>query len=130
MHRVGEASVRTSVLGYLALLLAAMMAGPAVAAEDPDWPCVQRLVPAIAAGMIWAGPPVDAVADEPSPALGEIAGELAARRVPLDDATAQVAAFAETLAADQRRTQLTLLFARTLELINRDRASIIQGVKN
>ena len=33
----------------------------AAAGEDPDWPCVQRLVPEIAPAVIWAGPPLDSV---------------------------------------------------------------------
>jgi hypothetical protein len=101
----------------------------AATSEDPDWPCVQRLVPEIAAGMIWAGPPLDSVDGEPAPMIDQLAGELAARRVPLADAEAQVDDFAGTLNAETKDEQLTRLFARTLEIINRDRTSIIQGIK-
>lgn len=99
------------------------------AGENPDWPCVQRLVPEIAPGMIWSGPPVDTI--EPSahePVIDELAGDLAARRVPLADAEAQIAALADSLAADQKNVQLTRLFSRALDIINRDRASLIQGI--
>jgi hypothetical protein len=101
----------------------------AAAGEDPEWPCVQRLVPEIAPAVIWSGPPIDSVAAEPSPAIDQLAGELAARRVPLAEAEAQVGAFADTLAPEHKHEQLTHLFARTLEIINRDRTSIIQGIK-
>jgi len=97
--------------------------------EDPDWPCVQRLVPEIAPGMLWAGPPLDAVDGEPVPAIEALAGELAARRVPLEEAEAQVEEFAESFGNEQKDEQLTRLFARTLEIINRDRSSIIQGIR-
>jgi hypothetical protein len=101
----------------------------AVAGEDPEWPCVQRLVPEIAPAVIWAGPPIDSVAAEPYPAIDQLAGELAARRVPLAEAEGQIDAFADTLAPERKAEQLTHLFARTLEIINRDRTSIIQGIK-
>jgi hypothetical protein len=105
---------------------------PAAAAtgDDPDWPCVQRLVPEVAAGMIWPGPPVDAVngaVDDPE--ISRLAEELAARRVPLAEAEEQVAAFAARLEGEARSAELTRLFARTLAIINRDRASIIGGIR-
>ena len=31
----------------------------AAAAEDPDWPCVQRLMPEISPATVWGGPPLD-----------------------------------------------------------------------
>lgn len=64
------------------------MAGPAAAQEaDPDWPCVQRLLPEIAGGMVWAGPPLDeAEPPKDDRMIGTLAGELAARRVPIEEA--------------------------------------------
>jgi hypothetical protein len=101
----------------------------AAAASDPDWPCVQRLVPEIAPAVVWAGPPIEAVnGGALSPAIDQLAAELAARRVPLDEAKARIDAFAESLSAEQKDAQLTQLFARALEIINRDRASIIEGI--
>ena len=101
----------------------------AAAGEDPEWPCVQRLVPEIAPAMIWAGPPIEFGRCRTSPAIDQLAGELAARRVPLAEAEAQIDAFADTLAPERKAEQLTQLFARTLEIINRDRSSIIQGIR-
>jgi len=116
---------------HLPLVVAVLTGGAAaaMAADDTDWPCAQRLVPAISASMIWVGPPVDSVNREASPAIRQMAEELAARRVTLDEAKVQVDAFAGTLADEQKGEQLTLLFARTLEIINRDRTSIIQGIR-
>jgi hypothetical protein len=115
----------------LAVLWVAAGARPVAAAagEDPDWPCVQRLVPEIAPAVIWAGPPLDSVDGGPSPTIDQLAVELAARRVPLEDAEEHVDAFAGTLNEEQKQEQLTRLFARTLEIINRDRTSIIQGIE-
>ena len=102
----------------------------AAAGEDPDWPCIQRLVPEIAPAVIWAGPALDSVdGHEASPAIDQLAAELAARRVPLAEAQEHVDAFAKTLDDQQKDEQLTRLFARTLEIINRDRTSIIEGIK-
>ncbi len=120
---------RSRMVGLALLWLLAGARPLAAAGEDPDWPCVQRLVPEIAPGMIWAGPPLDSVDGEPRPAIDALASELAARRVPLEDAEAQVERFAGTLEGGPKDGQLTRLFARTLEDINRDRSSIIQGIR-
>jgi len=120
---------RSLILTFAVLWLSAGARPLAAADEDSDWPCVQRLVPEIAPGMLWAGPPLDVVHGEPVPAIDARASELAARRVPLEEAEVQVEEFARTLADAQKDEQLTRLFARTLEVINRDRSSIIQGIK-
>jgi hypothetical protein len=121
-----------SLIVVLAALLVERSVTQAIAAtgEDPDWPCVQRLVPEIAPAVIWAGPPVESVdGGAANPVIDELATELAARRVPMNEAEAQVENFAKTLANGQKDEQLTRLFARTLEIINGDRSSIIQGIR-
>ena len=108
-----------------------LLAAPAVAAgsEDPDWPCVQRKVPEISAGMVWAGPPVEELAQDwrQDEEVGRLAATLAARRTEIEAAKAAVADFAGGLGAE-RNEKLTLLFAATLDLINKERASIISGI--
>jgi hypothetical protein len=120
-----------SDLLLLAALLFAASCTPAVAAtgEDPDWPCIQRLVPKIAPAVIWPGPPIEQVNGPANPRIGELAGELSARRVPMEEATAQIEAFAASLDDAQKNEQLTKLFVLTLEIINNDRSSIIDGIK-
>jgi hypothetical protein len=114
----------------LILSLAAGWTDRAMAAEDPDWPCQQRLVPEIAAGMIWSGPPLQSVAaGAADPRIEQLAGEIAGRRLPLEQADAQIDAFAKGLPPGQANDALTELFARTLEIINRERSSIIAGIK-
>jgi hypothetical protein len=122
------------LLRRLAVALAILSGGSgasslAAVSEDADWPCVQRLVPEIAPAMIWTGPPLDGLRTSPAPAIVHLAGELAARRVPLEKAEQQVADFARNLSAEEKDEQLTQLFARTLEILNRDRTSIVQGIK-
>jgi hypothetical protein len=121
---------RSNLLLLAALLLAGLSAPVAAATgEDPDWPCVQRLVPKIAPAVIWPGPPIEQVNGPADPRIDELAGELSARRVPLEEARAQIDAFAASLNDAQKNEQLTKLFVRTLEIINNDRSSIIEGIK-
>ncbi|MGI9508637.1 MAG: hypothetical protein ACR2QJ_04725 [Geminicoccaceae bacterium] len=102
----------------------------AAPAADPDWPCVQRLLPEIAGGMVWTGPPLEeAETLEDDRALEALAGELAARRVPIEEAERQIESFAGKLEPDARPTSLAALFNQTLDIINDDRASIISGIK-
>ena len=121
------APLRSFLVG-IGLLVAPVL--DAAETADPDWPCVQRLLPEVAGGMIWPGPPLDetqpATTDN---ALEALAVELAARRVPIEEAEHQVEAFATTLGAGDKAKQLTHLFKTTLDIINRDRASIINGIK-
>jgi hypothetical protein len=116
-----------------ALLAAGLLtlAGPAVAADsaDSDWPCVQRKVPEISAGMVWAGPPVEELKRswKDDAEVSQLAGSLAARRTDIEAAKTAVADFATGLGAD-RNERLTLLFAATLDIVNGERASIISGI--
>lgn len=115
----------------LALLL--MMAPPpawAADPQDPDWPCVQRKIEEISPGMVWAGPPLDQAADtwRDDAEVARLAGELAARAVPLEEAKQKIGRFAENL-GERKDLRLTLLFAGLLQTINRERAAIINGIE-
>lgn len=133
--------MRRHTIGFFGVLLgltvAAQTGAPPAGAsmrhrpeQNPDWPCVQRLVPEIAPGMIWRGPPIEAVdRSDRERVIEELAGELAARRVPIEEARERVGAFAAELDPADTDEELTRLFAETLEIINRDRASIITGIK-
>jgi hypothetical protein len=123
-------------LAWVSLALASAGAAPALAQpagtqQDPDWPCIQVLVPQIASAQIWTGPPVEPVAQawRKDPAVRELAPELAARRTPLEMARERIAAFAAGLEPERKDEKLTALFAGVLETINRDRASLIAGIK-
>lgn len=120
---------RTLTLLGLALLAALPSGAGAATSSDPDWPCIQRLVPRISPAQIWSGP-------EPKPEMWQgdlevsrLAAKLAARRTPLEETEKLVEDFAEAQAPDAVNRKLTALFGRTLQVINRDRASIIAGIK-
>ena len=95
-------AARCHVLTFGAALLVASAAATAQPPQDPDWPCIQRLVPEVSAGMVWAGPPVGAAGDWRDDAgIGELAAKLASRRVPIGQAETALEAFARTLGDDK-----------------------------
>ncbi|WP_321338502.1 hypothetical protein [Breoghania sp.] len=118
------------ILGIALPVAHVSAAAPARAANggNEDWPCIQRLVPQISPAQVWSGP-------IPEPAMWERDGEvarlgatIAARRMSMEDAQVMVAHFAQRL-GETREARLTALFGRALQVINRDRASLIAGIK-
>lgn len=115
------------------LLAIAMLsiAGPLQAAsfDDPEWPCIQRKVPTLSPGQMWAGPAiteeVEALARDPQ--IAQLASRLALRRVTIEEAEALIADFADGLEG-ARNTQLTALFARSFQLISDERSVIMSGI--
>ena len=93
----------------------ALTATPSAAADfsDPDWPCIQRKVPQLSVGQMWAGPLIDETLlqnwdeDEDATAL---APALAARRTAMAEAETLIASYA-TDAGAERTARLTALFA-------------------
>ncbi len=81
--------------------LLAMGAGP----QTADWPCVQRLVPTLAAGTLWPGAPpaADWHAD---PALATLVVQLTDRQMPIDDALTRLRQFVAETPADEKRAEL------------------------
>lgn len=115
------------------LLLAVLSGGPpdpvaAASSENPDWPCVQRKVPHVSPGMMWAGPPIDEMDEswEKSKKLSALVHRLSERRTSMDEARSAVAQFAKN--ADDKSRQLTLLFTGLLQTINAERDAIMRGI--
>jgi hypothetical protein len=109
----------------------ALAAQPAAGAEpDPDWPCVQILVPTLAASQMWAGPPLEANEDVPAdPQRAALAYQLASRATALPELEEELDRFADGLAAQDRNAELAGLFSEALALINQQRSEIIAGIK-
>ena len=122
-------SLRGPTFLCLAILTALPGGAWAAASEDPDWPCIQRLVPRISAAQVWAGPEPDPASWQGDIEVSRLASKLAARRTPLGEAEQLVEAFAEAQPGGSANLKLTALFGRTLQAINQDRASIIAGIK-
>ena len=103
-----------------ALAIAALGTGPLAAQPkpDPDWPCVQRKVPTIAAGTIWSGPSLDEAGPWGSDfEAAALAQKLSSRRTPLADIDGLVDAFARD-AGPERTKRLTRVFAGSLEIMS------------
>ena len=98
--------------------------------QDPDWPCIQRLVPTLAAGQIWSGPPIDGIGGQWSgdSDVAGIVNQVTSRRVSIEEAVDQAKAFAEGLEPGEQ-DRLTLLFAGIFQRINESRTSAITAIK-
>lgn len=115
-----------------AVILAAISILPATAASaqqparDPDWPCIQPLVPDLSPGQIWAGPPI-----EPPPPWREDPLAVRATR-DLDRSDEPPDQRVERLAAEagpRRDEVLTLTFAGVFETLDAERAAAIASIK-
>ncbi|HEY5127204.1 MAG TPA: hypothetical protein VIJ35_07875, partial [Bradyrhizobium sp.] len=61
----------------------------------PDWPCNQPKVSEISLAAVWAGPPLDDMADKwkDDAKVSALVPRLAARRTPLDEAEKAITEF-------------------------------------
>jgi hypothetical protein len=123
--------VNAIAAGIMAALVAASASGVHAAARGQgDWPCIQREVPQISAGMVWSGATVD-VEDKSwtsEPRVAPKVLDVTSRRKTPEEAVAIIDAFAADLKDDRPRL-LTALFAGTYQRINAERAQIMAGIK-
>jgi len=97
-------------------------------AEDPDWPCQQRLVPRLAAAAYWNGP-LDMQGDwQTDPEVTDLVRHLSPRRVTTEEGLAEIANFAKTASKD-RPHRLALVFRGLVEETDRERADLIEKLK-
>jgi hypothetical protein len=115
-----------------ALVLFGLTCGVAPAADprDPDWPCIQRKIPVVSAGMMWAGPEVDEKdrSWRNAPPVADLVHRLAQRRLSIERAREEIDSFAGGLQGD-RDPRLTMLFTGLLQVINAERSDIIAGIE-
>jgi hypothetical protein len=111
-------------------VLAVACGAPRAWSADPDWPCVQRLVPELSAAAVWDGPDFEKYRKtwQSQPAVRDLVAEVAPRRTRMADVEKAVAAFAESLGAD-KDAALTAAFAGIFSAINDDRSQLIAGIK-
>jgi hypothetical protein len=117
---------RSAVLAAAVAL--AVAAGPLPGA-DADWPCVQRLVPRLAAASLWPGPmPTngDWRADE---GVAALVRRVSPRSVAEEEGVAAIQAFAAPLDPASRQRLLPLAFAGALEETNRQRDALIEQIR-
>ena len=120
-------------LGALALAaLPVLIAAPAFGAQgaDPTWPCIQRKVPSLSLGQVWAGPdlPPSAAGWSNDTAVSALVRDISARRMPIAEAEAAIQGFARSQAADQRGARLAMLAQGLFDHMNAERADVIAGI--
>lgn len=110
------------------ILALCLTAGAAQAASgtDPDWPCVQRKQPHLSLGQMWSGPQPDKAITALSrdAQISALADRLEQRRLPIKDATAEIAAYAR----DADNQHLTALMLALFDRVDPDRATLIAGI--
>jgi len=116
-------------IGALFLFTASGEPGWAADPRYPNWPCAQAKVPEISLAAVWAGPPLDDVADKwkEDVKISALVTKLAARRTPIEEAQK---AITEHLAASSDKTTAgKLLFAGLFDSLNAQRASVMNGLE-
>ena len=102
----------------------------AAAAADPSWPCVQRLVPELAAGQMWGSSGAELPdGAKLAPALEQLPAQLADRSLPQEEAQRRIAEALAQVPEAERATQGALLFRETLRVINAERSDMINGIR-
>src|SRR6476659_5423370 len=96
----------------------------------PDWPCAQAKVPELSLAAVWAGPPLDDVADKwkDDAKVSALVSKLAARRTPLEEAQKAITEYLASAAAD-KITSGKLLFAGLFDSLNAQRSSVVNGIE-
>jgi hypothetical protein len=115
------------------VLIAITASGEPVTAADPrypDWPCVQAKVPEVSLAAVWAGPPLDQIAEKwkDDAKVAALVPRLAARRTPLDQAEKMITEFLTGSAAEKTEAG-KLLFAGLFDTMNAQRSSVISGLE-
>ncbi|MBC8051235.1 MAG: hypothetical protein H7X92_13980 [Chitinophagales bacterium] len=97
---------------------------------DKDWPCVQRKIPTLSAGVVWSGPPLEPVITEwrNHPDVAQLVPKLVSRRTSLEDATKLIGDYAASAGAD-KATRMTMVFAGVFSEINILRSDIIKAIE-
>ena len=98
-------------------------------AEDPDWPCQQRLVPHLSAAAYWSGPPLEGLGDwRADQRVADLVRRLVPRRVSTQEGLSQIVVVALSLSGDRPR-RLALAFEGLLEETDRERTALIDQLK-
>lgn len=129
--------VRNGAVGFAMALIVMLGVAPPTHAQraatgPPDWPCVQRLIPELSWGTVWAGPSLDELEREwwDDEEVASVVRYATARETDDDAALQRVRDFVESTADDDdREERLTLLFAGLFERIDRERGRTIERIR-
>ena len=116
----------TTALLFAASTSACLAADP----RYPDWPCAQAKVPEISLAAVWAGPPLDDVANKwkDDAKVSALVAKLAARRIPLEEAQKDVADFL-TGSAEEKTLKGKLVFSGLFDTLNAQRSAVMSGLE-
>jgi hypothetical protein len=126
------AQIASILTALLTVLWAGAVAAQQQKAPDPnaDWPCVQHKVTELTSAQMWDGPSVEGEEGwRDVEEIGKLIPTLTSRRVPMEEATAAIEAFAARQPKEKRDEALKLLFAGLLVTVNVDRAVVISGIE-
>jgi hypothetical protein len=94
------------------------------------WPCVQRKVEVMSVSQVWDGPPIDGLSgwfrDEQIVRLVDL---LSSRRVPVEQAEAEIKKYAASLPEGERDAKLSLLFAGLFDKVGGQRRQVLTGIE-
>ncbi|MGH6925876.1 MAG: hypothetical protein ACRED5_19295 [Propylenella sp.] len=98
---------------------------------DADWPCVQRKVPELSVAQVWSGPEIEAALQgwRSDAEVADLAAELAARRLPIEEAETAIKSFAEEIEEKEKSEKLTELFAGVFALLDGERTDVMDGIE-
>lgn len=104
------------------------LGNPAFAADptDPNWPCIQRKILRLSAGVIWPHPIPETPATLTEEAT-QLSQALALRRVSLEDAEQQITEYAAKVSGQE--SDWTPIFTQVFQKIDRNRTKIISGIE-
>ena len=103
--------------------------GFAQSTADPDWPCIQVLIPEISAASIWDGPSVEDIneAEQFEESSRELVFAVVEKHEPLTDENLD--SYISQYSAEQRNPALTYLFGSLLKRFNDKRRQQISTIK-
>lgn len=116
----------------MVVAFASLTASPGLAAQgdDPDWPCVQRKVPELSIGQVWSGQDLPGTAADWSKdaTLVDLVDQLAARRLPLQEAQQRIRAYRAALPEEQKPLHSAMLVQGLFDKMNHERSQVISGI--
>jgi hypothetical protein len=122
-------SVATTTLSAALLANTICFKSAPTRAQEPDWPCQQRLVPSLSAAAYWSGPLPEGFGDwRTDIEVAYLVRHIAPRRVSTEAGRTEIAAFARTLSSDRER-RIRLVFIGLLEQSNEERRGLIEELK-
>lgn len=116
-------------IGLAGLLSAAGPPPDKAPSTDSSWPCQQIRIDHMSLATMWGGPPLGKYLDdwEQHPEAAALARRLAQRRVPIEEAQAEIKAFAKA-AGEHKKEALLALVGGLFSLLDQERFAVVEGL--